>query len=128
MKVTIIIYRRHKDDRLRHSIRVHTISPEKAIKMAGVQNAYEYSVTEFKHPYKLGNKYYSPASGTYNATWLTQEGRTAYHGNYCPEDGSYCLYYGSTLLAEGKWNENDFETFGYYSYDDVRRVIQFGLA
>ena len=128
MKVTTIIYRRRKDDRLMHAIRVHFISPEKAIKIAGIQDAYEYSVTEFTHPYKLGNKYYSPASGTYNATWLTQEGRTAYRGNYCPEDGSYCLYYGNTCIAEGKWNDDRFETFGHYNYNDVRRVIQSGIA
>ena len=128
MKVTIIIYRRRKDDRLRHSIRVHFISPEKAIKMAWIQNAYKYSVTEFNHPYKLGNKYYSPASGTYNAVWLTHEGRTAYHGNYCPEDGSYCLYYGNKCIAEGKWNDDRFETIGYYNYTDVRRALQLGLV
>ena len=128
MKITAIDYRLHKDDRLMHSIRVHFISPAKAIKIAGVQDAYEYRVTEFKHPYKLGNKYYSPASGTYNAIWLTQEGRTAYQGNYCPEDGSYCLYYGNKLLAEGKWSENGFETFGYYNYNDVRKAIQRGIV
>ena len=128
MKICAIDYRLHKDDRFMHSIRVHFIGPEKAIKMAGVQDAYEYSVTEFNHPYKLGSRYYSPASGTYNAVWLTQEGRTAYQGHYNPDDGSYCLYYGNTLLAEGKWNDNRFETFGHYSYNDVRKAIQFGLV
>ena len=129
MKIFCTIdYRLHKDDRFMHSIRVHFISHEKAIKMAGVQDAYEYSVTEFNHPYKLGNKYYAHASGTYNAIWLTQEGRTAYQGNYCPEDGSYCLYYGNTCIAEGKWNNDRFETFGDYNYDKVRKVIQFGLV
>ena len=128
MTVTVIIYRRHKYDRFMHSIRVHFTGTAKAIEMAGIQNAYKYSVTEFAHPYKLGNKYYSPTSGTYNAIWLTQGGRTAYHGNYCPDDGSYCLYYGNTLLAEGKWNDDRFEAFGHYNYADVRRIIQFGLA
>ena len=128
MNITKIDYRLHKDDRVMYSIHVHIISPEKAIKMAGVQDAYEYSVTKFNHPYKQGNKYYSPASGTYNAVWLTQEGRTAYHGNYCPEDGSYCLYYNNTLLAEGKWDDDRFETFGDYSYNNVRKAIQFGFV
>ena len=128
MKVTTIVYRRHKDDRFMHFIRVHSISPEKAIKIAGVQDAYEYSVTEFTHPYKLGNKYYSHKLGTYNAVWLTQEGRTAYQGSYCPDDGSYCLYYGNTCIAEGKWNDDRFETYGHYSYNDVRKAIQRGLV
>ena len=128
MKVTAIAYRMRKGDRFMHCIRVHNTSPEKAIKMAGVQDAYEYSVTEFNHPYKLRNKYYSPASGTYNAVWLTQEGRISYQGNYCPEDGSYCLYYGNTLLAEGKWEEGRFETYGHYSYNDVRKAIQRGFV
>ena len=128
MTITTIDYRLRKDDRFMHSIRVHFISPEEAIKIAGVQNAYEYSVTEFTHPYKQGSRYYSPASGTYNATWLTQEGRTAYHGNYCPEDGSYCLYYGNTCISEGKWNDDRFKTFGDYSYNEVRKAIQFGLV
>ena len=124
----VIVYRRHKADRLMHSIRAHFINPVKAIEMAGIQNAYEYSMTEVNHPYKLRSKYYSPASGTYNAVWLTQGGRTAYWGNYCPEDGSYCLYYGNTLLAEGKWNEDKFETYGDYNYNDVRKAIQCGLV
>ena len=124
MKVFIIKYRRRKSDRLMHFLRV-LLSPEKAIKVAGIQ---EYSIEECTHPYKLGNKYYSPASGTYNAVWLTQEGRISYQGNYCPEDGSYCLYYGSTLLAEGKWEEERFETYGHYSYNDVRKAIQRGFV
>ena len=128
MKITTIDYRLRKGDSFMHSIRIHFISPEKAIKMAGLQDAYEYSVTEFNHPYKLGNKYYSPASGTYNAVWLTQEGRTAYQGNYCPDDGSYCLYYGNTCIAEGKWNDDNFETYGDYSYNEVRKAIQRGLV
>ena len=128
MKIHAIKYRLHKNDRFMRSMRVLLISSEKAIKMAGIQNAYEYSVTEFVHPFKLGNRYYSPASGTYNAIWLTQEGRTAYQGNYCPRNGSYCLYYGNTLLAEGRWNGDRFETYGYYNYDDVRKAIQRGLV
>ena len=128
MKVTAIAYRMRKGDRFMHFIRVHNTSPEKAIKMAGAQDAYEYSVTEFNHPYKLGSKYYSPASGTYNAVWLTQEGRTAYHGNYCPDDGSYCLYYGNTCIAEGKWNDDRFVTYGDNSYNEVRKAIQRGLV
>ena len=125
MKVFIIKYRRRKSDRLMHFLRV-LLSPEKAIKVAGI--AGEYSIEECTHPYKLGNKYYSPASGTYNAVWLTQEGRISYQGNYCPEDGSYCLYYGNTLLAEGKWEEGRFETYGHYSYNDVRKAIQRGFV
>ena len=128
MKVFTIEYRLRKNDRFMRSIRVHIISPDKAIKMAGVQDAYEYSVTEFNHPYKLGNKYYSTASGTYNATWQTQEGRTAYWGSYCPEDGSYCLYYGNTCIAAGTWNDDRFETFGDYNYNNVRKAIQFGFV
>ena len=128
MKICTIDYRLHKDDRFMRSIRVHIISPEKAIKMAGIQNVWEYNITEFIHPYKLGNKYYSHKLGTYNAVWLTQEGRTAYQGNYCPSDGSYCLYYNNTLIAEGKWNDDRFETFGDYNYDDVRKAIQRGLV
>ena len=128
MKICTIDYRLHKDDNFMYSIRVHFISPEKAIKIAGVQDAYEYSVMKFTHPYKLGNKYYSSASGTYNALWLTQDGRTAYQGYYNPDDGSYCLYYGNTLIAEGKWNDDMFETFGDYSYNNVRKAIQFGLV
>ena len=124
MKVFIIKYRRRKSDRLMHFLRV-LLSPEKAIEVAGVQ---EYSIEECTHPYKLRDKYYSPASGTYNAVWLTQGGRTAYWGNYCPEDGSYCLYYGNTLLAEGKWNDGRFETYGYYNYDDARKAIQRGFV
>lgn len=128
MNICTIDYRLHKDDSFMHSIRVHFLSAETAIKMAGVQNAYEYSVTECTHPHKLVNKYYSRADGTYNALWLTQEGRTAYWGNYCPEDGSYCLYYSNTLIAEGKWNDGRFETYGKYSYNDVRKAIQVGLV
>ena len=125
MKVFIIKYRRRKSDRLMHFLRV-LLSPAKAIKVAGI--AGEYSIEECTHPYKLGNKYYSPASGTYNAVWLTQGGRISYQGNYCPEDGSYCLYYGNTLLAEGKWEEGRFETYGHYSYNDVRKAIQRGFV
>ena len=128
MKITTIDYRLRKGDSFMHSIRVHFISPKKAIKIAGIQDAYEYSVKEFNHPFKLGSRYYSPASGTYNAVWLTQEGRTAYQGNYCPDDGSYCLYYGNTCIAEGKWNDDNFETYGDYSYNEVRKAIQRGLV
>ena len=74
MKICAIEYRLRKDDRFMYSKHVHIISPEKAIKMAGIQDAYEYSVTEFAHPFKLGSRYYSPKLGTYNAVWLTQEG------------------------------------------------------
>ena len=128
MKICVIKYRLRKYDRFMYSMRVHIISPEKAIRMAGVQDAYEHSITECTHPYKMGSRYYSAKLGTYNATWLTQEGRTAYNGNYCPENGSYCLYYGNTCIAEGKWNDDKFETFGYYNYSDVRRAVQFGLV
>ena len=128
MKVTTVDYRMRKGDSFMHSIRVHFISPEKAIKMAKIQDAYEYIVTEFNHPYKLGSRYYSRGLGTYNAIWLTHEGKTAYHGNYCPEDGSYCLYYSNTLLASGKWNDDRFEIFGDYSYNEVRKAIQCGLV
>lgn len=125
MKICTIEYRLRKEDRFMRSMRVHIISPEKAIKMAGIQNA---SVTEFTHPYKLGYRYYSPASGTYNALWLTQEGKPAYWGSYNPDNGSYCLYYDNTRLALGTWYDDRFETFGDYSYNDVRKAIQFGLA
>lgn len=127
MKITIINYRRRKGDRLMKSIRVHSTSTEKAIKIAGVQGAYEYSVIEFNHPYKLGSKFYNAKSGTYNAVWLTQEGRTAYHGNYCPEDGSYCLYYNNKRIAHGTWDEDRFVTFGNCDYNDVRKAVQLGL-
>ena len=127
MKVFTVEYRLRKNDRFMRSIRVHIISPEKAIKMAGIQDAYEYSVKEFNHPFKLGSRYYSPKLETYNAVWLTQEGKTAYWGSYCPRDGSYCLYYGNIRLASGTWDADRFETFGDYNYDDVRKAIQFGL-
>ena len=128
MKICVIKYRLRKDDRFMYSIRVHIISPEKAIKIAGIQNAYEHSITECAHPYKMGSRYYSAKLGTYNAVWLTQEGKTAYWGSYCPRDGSYCLYYGNIRLASGTWDADKFETFGDYNYDDVRKAIQFGLA
>ena len=128
MKICAIEYRLRKDDRFMCSKHVHITSPEKAIKMAGIQDAYEYSVTEFAHPFKLGSRYYSPKLGTYNAVWLTQEGKTAYWGSYCPSDGSYCLYYGNIRLASGTWDADRFEIFGDYNYDDVRKAIQFGLA
>ena len=128
MKICTIEYRMRKDDLFMRSMHVHNISPEKAIKMAGIQNAYEYSVTEFTHPYKLGRRYYSSKIGTYNAMWLTQDGKTAYWGSYCPKDGSYRLYYGNTIIASGTWYDGRFETYGYYSYDDVRKAVQFGIV
>ena len=86
------------------------------------------SVTEFKHPYKLGRRSYNRKLNTYDAMWLTQEGRPAYWGSYCPDNGSYCLYYDNKRIAVGTWYGNKFETFGHYNYADVRRAIQFGLV
>lgn len=131
MKIFTIEYHCRKSDRFMCSMRVRAVSSEMAIKKAmtikkvGLQ---DYSITEFAHPFKLGNRYYSPKLGTYNAVWLTQEGKTAYWGSYCPRDGSYCLYYGNIRLASGTWDADRFETFGDYNYDDVRKAIQFGLA
>lgn len=128
MKICTIEYRLRKSDRFMRSIRVHIISQEKAIKMARIQNAYEYSVTEFAHPLKLGYRYYSPKLGTYNALWLTQEGKPAYWGSYNPDDGSYCLYYDNTRLALGTWYAGRFETYGHYGYNEVRKAIQRGFV
>lgn len=99
-----------------------------AIEKAGMQDAYEYSVSE----YKLGNKSYSPRLGTYNAMWLDEQGEPAYWGNYSPDDGSYYLSTPKGTLASGMWierwdGEYEFEKTGLYSYDEVRRALQLGV-
>ena len=106
-------------------------SPAEAIEKARLQDAYEYSVSEYI-PYKLGNKSYSPRLGTYNAMWLNEHGEPAYWGNYSPDDGSYYLSTPKGTLASGMWIERwdgdyEFEKLGLYSYDEVRRALQLGV-
>ena len=104
---------------------------ENAIEKARLQDAYEYSVSEYI-PYKLGNKSYSPRLGTYNAMWLDEQGKPAYWGDYNPDDGSFYLSAPKCTLASGMWIERwdgdyEFEKLGSYSYDDVRRALQLGV-
>lgn len=106
-------------------------SPAEAIRKAGLQDAYEYSVKEYI-PYNLGNRNYSPRLGTYNAMWLNNEGNPAYWGNYNPDDGSFYLATPECILASGMWIERwdgdyEFEKLGSYSYDEVRRALQLGV-
>lgn len=106
-------------------------SPAEAIRKAGLQDAYEYSVKEYI-PYNLGNRNYSPRLGTYNAMWLNNEGNPAYWGNYNPDDGSFYLATPECTLASGMWIERwdgdyEFEKLGSYSYDEVRRALQLGV-
>ena len=106
-------------------------SPAEAIEKARLQDAYEYSVSEYI-PYNLGNKSYSPRLGTYNAMWLDEQGEPAYWGNYNPDDGSYYLATPKGILASGVWierwdNDYEFEKLGSYSYDEVRRALQLGV-
>ena len=106
-------------------------SPAEAIEKAGLQDAYEYSVSEYI-PYKLGNRNYSPRLGTYNAMWLDEQGKPAYWGNYNPLDGSFYLSTPECILASGMWIERwdgdyEFEAIGTYSYDEVRRALQLGV-
>ena len=110
---------------------VSASSPAEAIEKAGLQDAYEYSVSEYI-PYKLGNRNYSPRLGTYNAMWLDEQGEPAYWGNYSPDDGSYYLATPKGTLASGMWierwdSEYEFEKLGLYSYDEVRRALQLGV-
>ena len=112
------------------TIVVSANSPAEAIEKAGLQDAYEYSVSEYI-PYK-GNKSYSPRLGTYNAMWLDEQGNPAYWGNYNPDDGSYYLSTPNGTLASGVWIERwdrdyEFEKLGSYSYDEVRRALQLGV-
>ena len=104
---------------------------ENAIEKAGLQDAYEYSVSEYV-PYKLGNRNYSPRLGTYNAMWLDEQGEPAYWGNYNPDDGSFYLSTPECILASGMWIERwdgdyEFEKLGSYSFDEVRRALQLGV-
>ena len=110
---------------------VSASSPAEAIEKAGLQDAYEYSASEYI-PYKLGNKSYSPRLGTYNAMWLDNKGNPAYWGNYNPDDGSFYLSTPKGTLASGMWIERcdgdyEFEKLGPYSYDEVRRALQLGV-
>ena len=110
---------------------VSASSPAEAIEKAGLQNAYEYSVSEYI-PYKLGNRNYSPRLGTYNAMWLDEQGNPAYWGYYNPLDGSFYLSTPECILASGMWIERwdsdyEFEKLGPYSYDEVRRALQLGV-
>ena len=110
---------------------VSASSPAEAIEKAGLQDAYEYSVSEYI-PYKLGNRNYSPRLGTYNAMWLDEQGKPAYWGNYNPLDGSFYLSTPECTLASGMWIERwdgayEFEKLGPYSYDEVRRALQLGV-
>ena len=110
---------------------VSASSPAEAIEKAGLQDAYEYSASEYI-PYKLGNKSYSPRLGTYNAMWLDNKGNPAYWGNYNPDDGSFYLSTPDCTLASGMWIERwdgdyEFEKLGSYSYDEVRRALQLGV-
>ena len=110
---------------------VSASSPAVAIEKAGLQDAYEYSVSEYI-PYKLGNRNYSPRLGTYNAMWLDEQGKPAYWGSYNPLDGSYYLSTPKGTLASGMWIERrdgdyEFEKLGLYSYDEVRRALQLGV-
>ena len=82
--------------------------------------------------YNLGNKSYSRRLGTYNAMWLNEQGEAAFWGSYNPDDGSYFLAVPGGLLATGMWIEQwdgdyEYEVIGTYSFDDVRRVLQFGI-
>ena len=102
-----------------------------AIEKARLQDAYEYSVSEYI-PYKLGNRNYSPRLGTYNAMWLDEQGKPAYWGNYNSLDGSFYLSTPECTLASGMWTERwdgdyEFEKLGPYSYDEVRRALQLGI-
>ena len=110
---------------------VSASSPAEAIEKAGLQDTYEYSVSEYI-PYKLGNRNYSPRLGTYNAMWLDEQGKPAYCGSYNPLDGSFYLSTPECTLASGMWIERwdgdyAFEKLGPYSYDEVRRALQLGV-
>ena len=106
-------------------------SPAEAIKKAGLQDAYEYSVKEYI-PYKLGNRRYNRKLNTYNAMWLGTDGKPAIWGSYNSTDGSYYLRSRYGTMASGiwvqDWDDNwEFESMGSYSYDEVRRALQLGV-
>ena len=106
-------------------------SPAEAIEKAGLQDAYEYSVSKYI-PYRLGNRNFSPSLGTYNAMWLNHDGSPAYWGNYNPLDGSFYLSTPRGTLASGVWIERwdgdyEFQSLGTYSFDEVRRALQLGV-
>ena len=104
-------------------------SPAEAIEKAEIQDAYEYSVHEYTSPYKLGSKSYSRYSGAYNALWLNEQGEPAIWGNYNPQNNNYYLAIPGHILANCIWDEHGFliEAYGDYSYEDVRRILQFGI-
>ena len=79
----------------------------------------------------LDNKSYSRRKGTYNAMWMHSDGSPAFWGSYNPDDGSYYLAATEGTIASGMWlerwdGEYEFQSCGTYSFDDVRKSIQFG--
>lgn len=106
-------------------------SSAEAIKKAGLQGAYEYSVSEYV-PYKLGNKSFSRRHGTYNAMWCDKHGKPAFWGNYNPDNGGYYLSTPEGTVAIGTWVERrsgdyEYQCYGTYSYNEVRRALQLGV-
>lgn len=129
MKFFKIEYRTHSWDSI-SVIVVSANSPAEAIEKAGLQDAYEYSVSEYI-PYKLGNKTYTRRYNTYNAVWMNHEGNVAYWGSYSP-DGNYYLATPDGTLAIGTWvefgnGEYEFQYHGTYSFNDIRRALQLGI-
>ena len=102
-------------------------SAKNAVTTARLQDVHEYSVKEYVNTYNLESRYYSRQLDRYNARWLDAHGNLAYWGYYC-NDGSYYLSYGNTFVASGTWVNGDFEKIGCYSYNDVRRVLLFGVV
>ena len=104
-------------------------SPADAIEKAELQDAYEYSVHEYSSLYKLGSKAYSRYSGAYNALWLDEQGEPAFWGYYNPQNNNYYLASPGHILAKCVWDEHGFliAAYGDYSYEDVRRILQFGI-
>ena len=81
---------------------------------------------------KLGNKSYSHKLGTYNALWLYSDGKPACWGSYNPDDRSYYLATAEGAIASGMWLERgdgdyDFQHYGTYSFNEVRRALQLGI-
>ena len=79
-----------------------------------------------------GNKSYSRRLGTYNAMWLNDDGSPDFWGSYNPDDRSFYLSTPAGTLASGMWLENgdgdyEFQYYGTYSFDEVRRAIQLGV-
>ncbi|MEE1070963.1 MAG: hypothetical protein U0L26_00955 [Cellulosilyticum sp.] len=106
-------------------------NPAEAIKKAGLQDAYECNIRKYV-PYRVGNKLYTRRYGTYNSVWLDNKGNLAYWGSYNPDDASYYLCYGGTVIASGTWascgeGSWEFKALGSYSYDEVRRALQLGV-